>query len=42
MNEENDLDHDVKGDAVEDPVVCVGREEVLLVCYRYARSVTVL
>ena len=29
MNEENDLDHDVEGDAVESPVVCVGREEVL-------------
>ena len=29
MNEENDWDHDVEGDAVEGPVVCVGREEVL-------------
>ena len=27
MNEENDRDHNVKGDAVEDPVVCVNREE---------------
>ena len=29
MNEENDWDLNVKGDAVEGPVVCVGREEVL-------------
>ena len=29
MNKENDGDHNVEGDAVEDPVVCVGREEVL-------------
>ena len=29
MNEENDWDHNEKGDAVEGPVVCVGREEVL-------------
>ena len=29
MNEENDWDHYVEGDAVEGPVVCVGREEVL-------------
>ena len=29
MSEENDLDHNVEGDAVEGPVVCVGREEVL-------------
>ena len=29
MNEENDLDCNVEGDAVEGPVVCVGREEVL-------------
>ena len=29
MNEENDLDHNVEGDAVEGPVVCVSREEVL-------------
>ena len=29
MNEENDWDHNVEGDAVEGPVVCVGREEVL-------------
>ena len=28
MNEENDLDHKVEGDAVEGPVVCVGIEEV--------------
>ena len=28
MNEENDLDRDV-GDAVEGPIVCVSREEVL-------------
>ena len=29
MNEENDLDHNMEGDAVEGPVVCVSREEVL-------------
>ena len=29
MNEENDWDHNVEGDAAECPVVCVGREEVL-------------
>ena len=26
MNEENDWDHNVEGDAVEGPVVCVSRE----------------
>ena len=29
MNDENDWDHNVEGDAVEVPVVCVGREEVV-------------
>ena len=29
MNEENDCDHNVDGEAVEGSVVCVGREEVL-------------
>ena len=29
MNEENGWDHNVEGDAVEGPVVCVSREEVL-------------
>ena len=29
MNEENDWDHNVEGDAVEGPGVCVSREEVL-------------
>ena len=29
INEENDCEHNVEGDAVEGPVVCVGREEVL-------------
>ena len=29
MNEENDCDHNVEADAVEGPVVCVFREEVL-------------
>ena len=29
MNEDNDWDHNVEGDAVEGPVVCVSREEVL-------------
>ena len=31
MNEENDLDHNMEGDAVVGPVVCVSREEVLQV-----------
>ena len=31
MNEENDWDHNVEGVAVEGPVVCVSREEVLQV-----------
>ena len=29
MKEENDWDHNVEGDAVEVPLVLVGREEVL-------------
>ena len=29
MNEKNYWDHNVEGDAVEGPVVCVSREEVL-------------
>ena len=29
MNEENDLDHNVEGDTVEGPVVCLSRKEVL-------------
>ena len=29
MNEENDWDHNVEGDAVEGSVVCVSKEEVL-------------
>ena len=29
MNEENDWDQNVEGDAVEGPVFCVSREEVL-------------
>ena len=29
MSEENDLDHNVEGVAVEGQVVCVSREEVL-------------
>ena len=29
MNEENDWERNVEGDAVEGPVVCVSREEVL-------------
>ena len=29
MNEENDWDRNSEGDAVEGPVVCVSREEVL-------------
>ena len=29
MNEENFLDHNVERDAVESPVVCVSRENVL-------------
>ena len=30
MNEENDRDHNVEGDEVEGPVVCVSREEVCI------------
>ena len=30
MNEENDWDHNVEGDAVEGPIVCVSRQDVLL------------
>ena len=30
MNEENVCDHNVEGDAVEGPVLCVSRKEVLL------------
>ena len=29
MNEENDWDHNVEGDEVEGPLVCVSREEML-------------
>ena len=29
LDEENDWDHNVEGDSVEGPVVCVSREEVL-------------
>ena len=29
MNGESDWDHDVEGDAIEGPVVCVSREKVL-------------
>ena len=29
INAENDWDHNEEGDAAEDPVVCVSREEVL-------------
>ena len=29
MNDENGLDHNMEVDAVEGPVVCVGRDEVL-------------
>ena len=29
INEENDLDRNVEGDAVEGPIVCVSREEML-------------
>ena len=29
MNEENDWDHNVEGDAVDVTLVCIGREEVL-------------
>ena len=31
MNEENDWDHSVEGDAVEGPIVCASIEEVLQV-----------
>ena len=29
MNDENDLDQDVEGDALDDPVACVSRNEVV-------------
>ena len=29
MNEENDWGHNEEGDAIEGPVICVSREEVL-------------
>ena len=29
MNEENDWNHNEEGDAVEGPVICVSREEML-------------
>ena len=29
MNDENDWDHNVDGDATEGPIVCVSREEAL-------------
>ena len=29
MNEENDWGYNVEGDAIEGPVICVSREEVL-------------
>ena len=31
INEENDFDHNMEGDAEEGPLVCVCREEVLQV-----------
>ena len=31
MNDENDWDHNVKGDGVEGPVVCVCRDDVVQV-----------
>ena len=37
-NEENYWDHNVEGDVVEDPVVCVGREEVLQALYENKKS----
>ena len=33
MNEGNDWDHNVEGDAIEGLVVCVSREEVLQALY---------
>ena len=35
MNGENDWDHNVDDDAVESPVVCVSREEVLQALNRH-------
>ena len=29
MNDENNWDHNVEEDAVEDPICCVGRDEVV-------------
>ena len=38
MNEENNVDHNIEGDAVEGPVVCVRREEVLQALYENRKS----
>ena len=38
MNEENDWDHNVEGDAVEGPIVWVGREDVLQALYENRKS----
>ena len=38
MNEENHWNHRVEGDAVEGPVVCVSREEVLQALYEMERG----
>ena len=38
MNEENDCDQNVEGDAVEGPIVCVCREEVQRASYESRKS----
>ena len=38
MNEENDWDHNVEGDAAEGPVVCASGEEVLQALNENRRS----
>ena len=37
-NEENHWNHNVEGDAVEGPVVCVSREEVLQTLHKTRRA----
>ena len=38
MNEENKWVHDVEEDAVEGPVICVSREEVLQALYESSKG----
>ena len=38
MKEENDWDHNVEGDAVEGPVICIGREDVFQALHEIKKS----